>query len=121
MAVELAGAERQAYVAVLELWNWGGHPDPVSWAGRSEQDRLEYLPHLTPKAIKRALYAYALKGGKIARVDENREGYKHRWKYHYDLWPTIRGKVYYFETRFDCSPDPDESVIYVMRFKPHRT
>jgi len=120
MAVELAGAERQTYVAVLELWDWGGNPDPVSWAGRCEQDRIEYLPELTQKAIKEALCDYARKGGKIARVDERRDDYKDRWKYHFDLWPTIEGKVYYFETRFDCSPDPDESVIYIMRFKPHR-
>lgn len=123
MAVELAGPDRQEYVEILKLWDWGGNPDPVSWAGRSEEDRVEYLPELTPKAIKKALHEYARKGGKIDRVDEERncEDYEHDWKYHYDLWPTIRGKVYYFETRFDLSPNPDDSVIYIMRFKPHAT
>ena len=119
MAVTLAGSERQEFVDILKQWNWGGWPDPVCWAGRAEEDRKDFLAELTPKAIKMALYDYACAGGTIDRVDETREEYKHTWQYHYDLWPTIDGTVYYFETRFARSPDPEESVIYVMRFKPH--
>lgn len=119
MAVILAGKERVEYVRVLEEWNVGGNPAPVEWAGRAEQDRQEYLPELTPKQIKESLYEYARDGGKISRVDEQREPYRHHWKFHYDLWPTINDTVYYFETRLDCE-DPEEPVIYIMRFKPHR-
>jgi hypothetical protein len=119
MAVTLAGEEWSLYVAALAEWNVGGNPAPVEWAGRAEQDRQDYLPDLTPKQIKEFLYQYARDGGKISRVDEQREPYRHYWKYHYDLWPTINGVVYYFETRLDCE-DPEEPVIYVMRFKPDR-
>ncbi len=121
MAVQLTGADRQEYVDVLELWDWGGNPDPVSWAGRAEEDRREHLPELTPKAIKEALFKYVCAGGRIDRVDETRDPYRKHWKYHYDMWPTILGQVYYFETRFARSPEPDDSVIYIMRFKPHRS
>jgi hypothetical protein len=119
MAEVLTGAEREQFVDVLAEWDVGGSPAPVEWAGRAEKDRQEYLPGVTPKAIKKALYDYARRGGEIHRVDEGRscEDYERDWKYHYDLWPTIRGKVYYFETRFHCSTEPDESVIYIMRFK----
>jgi hypothetical protein len=120
MAVRMVGAEWQEYVDTLALWNMGGSPDPVMWAGRAEEDRKDYLPHLTPKQIKQALYDFARQGGRIDRVDETREEYRNTWTYHYDLWPTIEGAVYYFETRFDRSTDPDESVIYIMRFKPDK-
>jgi len=116
--VLLVGGERAEYVAVLAEWEIGGNPAPVEWAGRADQDRQEFLPSLTPKQIKEHLYEYALNGGKILRVDEKREEYRH-WKYHYDLWPIINGQTYYFETRFDRD-DPKEPVIYIMRFKPHR-
>ncbi len=119
MAVLLTGAEREQFVDVLAEWNVSGNPAPVEWAGRAEKDRLECLPGLLPIDIKKALFDYAREGGKIARVDETRDEYKARWTHHYDLWPTIRGTVYYFEARFACSAIPDESVIYIMRFKPH--
>jgi hypothetical protein len=117
MAVLLTGAERDRYVDALAEWNVGGNPAPVEWAGRAEEDRVLYLPQLTPKQIKKALYIYARDGGDIKRVDETREEYRH-WQHHYDLWPRLRRRVYYFETRFDCQ-DPDEPTIYIMRFKPH--
>jgi hypothetical protein len=117
MAEVLTGVERKQFVDVLAEWNVGGNPAPVEWAGRAEEDRKEFLSELLPKQIKEALYCYALKNGDIKKVDETREGYRY-WKYHYDLWPTILGQEYYFETRFDCK-NPDESVIYIMRFKPH--
>jgi hypothetical protein len=119
MALRLTGSERKQFVDVLAEWHIGGNPAPVEWAGRAEQDRLEYLPDLLPHEIKKALYDYACEEGRIDRVDETREEYRHNWKHHYDLWPTIRGTVYYFETRFAYSEDPDESVIYIMRFKPY--
>jgi len=119
MAVVLTGAERQQFIDILAEWNIGGNPAPVEWAGRAEEDRLEYLPGLLPNKIKQAIFEYAREGGRIDRVDESRDEYKHKWKHHYDLWPTIEGIVYYFETRFAYSAEPDESVIYIMRFKPH--
>jgi hypothetical protein len=120
MAEILTGAERKQFVDVLAEWNVGGNPAPVEWSGRAEEDRREYLPGLLPKRIKQFLYDYAREGEKIERVDETRDEYKALWKHHYDLWPSIQGRVYYFETRFAFSADPDESVIYIMRFKPHR-
>jgi hypothetical protein len=118
VAEVLSGDERASYLAVLAEWNVGGNPAAVEWAGRAEKDREIYLPGLTPKQIKEQLYLYALDNGTVTRVVEQRQEYRH-WKYHYDLWPTIDGQTYYFETRFDCD-DPDEPVIYVMRFKPDR-
>lgn len=117
MAQLLTGVERKQFVDVLAEWNVGGNPAPVEWAGRAEEDRKEFLPELLPKQIKQALYAYALGNGDIKKVDENRTEYRH-WQHHYDLWPTILGQQYYFETRFDCR-DPEAPVIYIMRFKPH--
>lgn len=118
MAEVLKGEQRASFVSVLAEWSVGGNPAPVEWAGRAERDREAYLPALMPKQIKEQLYLYALNNGEIARVDEQRQEYRH-WEYHYDMWPTIEGQVYYFETRFDCE-DPAEPVIYIMRFKPDR-
>lgn len=117
MAEVLTGAEREQFVDVLADWSVGGNPAPVEWAGRSEQDRKEFLPGLLPKEIKEALYDYVRKNGAVKKVNETRPEYRH-WPYHYDLWPTILGQKFYFETRFDCE-DPSEPVIYIMRFKPH--
>lgn len=118
MAVLLTGAERDAYVAVLAEWNVGGDPAPVQLGKQAEKDRVACLPSLSPKQIKEQLYLYARdERNRISRVDETRAEYRH-WKYHYDLWPTIEGEVYYFETCF--REDPDEPVIYIMRFKPDR-
>jgi hypothetical protein len=120
MAEVLAGTERQQFVDVLALWYQSLFPDdPVSWWGRSEEDRMDFLPGMTAKAIKQELYKYACQPeNKIKRVDEERERYKKQWDYHYDLWPTIEGKVYYFETRFDLS-DPEQPIVRIMRFKPN--
>lgn len=77
MAEVLTGEERASYVAVLAEWNVGGNPAPVEWAGRAEKDREAYLPGLTPKQIKEQLHLYALGNGEIARVDEQRQEYRH--------------------------------------------
>ncbi len=119
MAEVLTGAERQQFVDILALWFQEVFPEnPVAWAGRADKDRLEFLPEMTVKEIKQELYKYACQpGAKIKRVDEDRPNYRDQWDYHYDLWPTINGQVYYFETRLDLS-NPEQPIIRIMRFKP---
>ena len=118
MAVILSGAARKQYVDVLAQWSQSQFPeDPVTWEGRAERDRLDFLPEMLPKAIKCELYEYARQGGVIKRVDETNPDYSH-WKYNFKLWPTINGRVYFFETRFDLN-DPEQPIIRIMRFKPN--
>jgi hypothetical protein len=94
MAEVLTGAERKQFVDVLALWHQSVFPDdPVCWEGRSEKDRVEFLPEMTAKAIKYELYKYACQPkNQIKRVEEDRKPFDEQWDYHYDLWPTIEGE-----------------------------
>ena len=119
MAEVLTGEERQRFVDVLALWSQQAFPDdPVSWEGRADQDRVDFLPEMTAREIKYELYRHAcIPNSEIKKVDEKREPYRDQWDFHYDLWPTINGRVYYFDTRLDLGR-PEQPIIRIMRFKP---
>ena len=115
---ELTGDDRQEFVDVLEEGaTYGGY---VVYEARAQEAINEHLGGHAPKSITKELLAYAQAGGKISRNNEEREGWKDRWRYCYHLWPPIDGRELYVEARFD-DRDQDDPVIRIVNIHPPRS
>ena len=57
-------------------------------------------------------------GGRLDRVDEERERWKQLWRFHFDLWPDIAAKEIYVETRFVDADELDDREIIVVSVHP---
>ena len=104
MAEVLTGEERQRFVDVLALWSQQAFPDdPVSWEGR-----VDFLPEMTAREIKYELYRHAcIPNSEIKRLRKRGKPTASNG-ISTTTWPTINGRVYYFETRLDSADQSNQ-------------
>src|SRR5262245_11177269 len=79
------------------------------------------LEGVTVEFFKEALYRFVCQdNGEIDQVKEQREPWRKKWEWHYDLRPTINGVKVYVETRLfpESFSSREEPIIYVVQIKP---
>lgn len=103
-----------AYRDALGNWSIAGYIqfELTEQAQRWIALELGYVKH---REFGRLMYDYIAAGGEIDEVRETRPEWSD-YEFHYDLRPTINGKLVYIETRLDYRPPftPDEPVILVV-------
>jgi hypothetical protein len=106
------------YKQALTEWSVSGAIELVGLAHEGLRTTLEGV---TEKGFKEALYRFVChENGEIDQVKEDRETWRGKWEWHYDLRPTINGVKVYVETRlypesFSSRQDP---IIHIVRIKP---
>jgi hypothetical protein len=106
------------YRSAWEEWQVDG---AVELIGRAHEGLRTTLEGVTVKGFKEALADFVLKeGGEIDQVKEQREPWREKWEYHYDLRPTINGVRLYVETRLwpESFASREDPVIYIVQVKP---
>jgi len=109
----------ERYQKALADWEVEG---AIELVGRAAHEGLRItLEGVTVKYFKEALYRFVCEeNGEIDQVKEERELWREKWEWHYDLRLTINGVKIYVETRlfpesFSSSKDP---IIHVVQIKP---
>lgn len=99
------------YRNALANWNYAGFvefsPLAAEWLRKELRE--------SQKVFSRRLHDFVAAGGEIDQVVETRPEWN-TWSHHYDLRPTVSGRVLYVETRLRYSDpaDPDDPVITVV-------
>ena len=73
---------------------------------------------LDEKGFIELMIKYLQSGGKLDRVDEERENWKHLWRFHFDLLPELATGELFVETRFVDDPILDKREIIVVSVHP---
>ncbi len=55
---------------------------------------------------------------KVQQTPETREGYRERYRFHYDFRLLIDTQRIYIETAFDCGATESDSTIWLVNIKP---
>lgn len=105
------------YQQALRDWKLDG---AIELIGRAHEGLRNTLEGVTVLEFKRSLFEYVCQqNGEIDQVGEEREAWRDKWEWHYDLRPTVNGVMLYVETRlfpeFTSKKDP---VIYIVQVKP---
>jgi hypothetical protein len=94
------------YQNALGNWRFLGFVDFTKLAQEWLQRELSGM---LPRAFAELLHRYVRGGGEIDQVVETRPEYT-IYSHHYDLRPTVKGRVLYVETRLDYR-DPSTPTI----------
>lgn len=106
------------YEQALADWKVEG---AIVLEGRAPDGLRTTLEGVTEKYFKEALYRFVCEeDGEIDQVKEEREPWRERWEWHYDLRPTINGVKLYVETRLfpESFSSRDEPIIHIVQIKP---
>lgn len=114
--LEEGDEERERYLEALENgYRFKGYVnfDKV----RAAEPIAKYLG-LDERGFIDLMIKYVRLGGRLDRVDEDRQNWKHLWSFHFDLWPEIAANELYVETRFVDDPHVDNREIIVVSVHP---
>jgi hypothetical protein len=106
------------YEQALAEWGVEG---AIVLLGRARDGLRTTLEGATEEYFKEVLYRFVCnESGEIDQVKEEREQWRERWEWHYDLRPTINGVKLYVETRLypESFSSRDEPIIYIVQIKP---
>jgi hypothetical protein len=77
------------YRSALAEWKVEGY---IELIGQAAEGLRTTLQGVTVKYFKEALHHHVfVEAGEIDQVKEDREGWRDKWEFHYDLRPTING------------------------------
>jgi hypothetical protein len=106
------------YHQALAEWQVTG---TIELIGRAHEELRTTLEGVTEEGFREALARFVLEeDGEIDQVKEEREPWRTKWEWHYDLRPTINGVKLYVETRLfpESFSSRHEPIIHVVRIKP---
>ncbi len=106
------------YTQALTEWKVEG---AIELEGRAAEGLRTTLEGVTVRHFKERLHHYVcVEGGEIDQVREERQLWRGKWEWHFDLRPTINGVKLYVETRLfpESFSSKDEPIIYVVQIKP---
>jgi hypothetical protein len=107
-------AERKLFENVLSEWNG---TQGIQWLQLARQ-HLEDIG-VSAREAGRRMYEYVKAGGKIDKVPETRENWKHLHKFHYDLRLDIGGDTEsYLEMRLITESRLQPPCLLVVNAKP---
>jgi hypothetical protein len=94
----------------------------VEWIDTWAEERIKSdtsLVGIGPNAIRRALLQFALAGGTVEQVLENRNEYKHRRFYYKAIIPhPLIPKGIFVEMELEEKPDPIVPRVFILNAHP---
>lgn len=114
--LEEGDEERNRYLEALENgYRFNGY---VNFDKERATNPIAKHLGLDEKGFIDLMIKYLRSGGRLDRVDEDRQHWKHLWRFHFDLWPELAAKELYVETRFVDDPVLDNREIIVVSVHP---
>lgn len=99
------------YRTALKFWQTNGY---ITFTDRAAGWVRAHLG-IDPRELRELMYNHVARGGEIDEVKEQRENWKAKYEYHYDLRLTLEsGRKIYIETRLQMETDPEDSTIAVV-------
>lgn len=113
--------EWNRYVEVLAKFQRLAHglrpPSCVTVLEQPLQEIGKFLK-LDIRGLVTFMYEHLKNGGVIERVDEERDNWRHLWKFHFDLRSEFGGKAIFVETRFVNEEELDNREVIVVSVHP---
>lgn len=106
------------YLQALRDWKITG---AIELIGRGHEGLRTTLDGVTVYSFKEFLFQFVCnEDGEIDQVKEEREPWRGKWEWHFDLRPTINGVKVYVETRLypECLDTRRDPMIQVVQIKP---
>lgn len=114
--LEEGDEERDRYLEALENgYRFKGY---VTFDKERATNPIAKCLGLDEKGFIELMIKYLQSGGKLDRVDEERENWKHLWRFHFDLLPELATGELFVETRFVDDPILDKREIIVVSVHP---
>jgi hypothetical protein len=100
------------YCNALANWKYHGF---VAFTKLAQDWLQRELGGMSPRAFAEILYLFVQGGGEVDQVVETRPEYT-IYSHHYDLRPTVNGRMLYVETRLDYRDpsDPDDPIVSIV-------